>query len=87
MNPPRRMRVDNALTQPQDESNPWGLSASMCRCVRGIVMFYDIKSVSRSLGVSQHTVADYLKQAYSRMGVDNRVQAAVAFDRWDREFA
>lgn len=66
-------------------ANPWNLGERENDMVARLTATGCNKEIARALNVSVRTVDKHLVRAYSKMKVSNRVQAAVAYDRWTRQ--
>lgn len=67
-------------------TNPWGLPPRQVECMKLLVGLGKgcNKLIARELGIDHRTVETHVYRALRRMGVENRVQAAVMWDRWER---
>lgn len=66
-------------------TDPWNLGEREAQILSLVRDGGSNKEAARSLGLSIRTIETYLLRAYSKMKVANRVQAAVAYDRWSRK--
>lgn len=67
-------------------SNPWNLPPQQERSISMLVGQANgcNKKVAEAMGISDRTVEAHLRRAFKKMGVTNRIQAALAWDRWER---
>jgi DNA-binding CsgD family transcriptional regulator len=68
-------------------ANPWKLTRRQAEVMELMIDGGSNLQVSRLLGVSIKTVEAHLYAIYGAMGVTNRVQAILAWDRWARAVA
>lgn len=64
--------------------NPWGLTQKECTTLVLLVDGMANKTIAHTMAVAEGTVNTYLRRAYAKMGVSNRVAAAL---KWDRHFS
>lgn len=67
------------------DANPWGLTLVECRGMTAIVRLGSTSDVAQERRTTRRNVQHHLTNAMKKMGVENRVQAAVAWDRRVRE--
>jgi DNA-binding CsgD family transcriptional regulator len=65
-------------------SNPWNLPPQQCAALAASAEHGSSKLVARAMGISPKTVEQHLQQAKLHMGIDHRLKAVVAYDRWAR---
>jgi DNA-binding NarL/FixJ family response regulator len=66
-------------------NNPWRLTARQCEAVSALVRIGCNRLIARELGLKKpDTVGLILHRACAKVGVSNRVQLAVEWDRWER---
>lgn len=73
--------------KPASNGNPWGLTQAQCDVIECIFECVSWKAMARHLGVPETTVASRLDDIFRKMGVRSKVQAAVLWDRYEREAA
>ena len=78
--PPRAKRPKWSAVKP----DPWGLSVRHREIVSRLFCCRTNADIGKELGLADITVRVHLIDAFKRMGVDNRTQAAVLWDRWVR---
>lgn len=71
--------------KPADDGNPWGLTQAQCDVMARIFSLVSWKAIALELGVPATTVGDRLSECFAKMGVRTKLQAAVLWDRWERE--
>lgn len=65
-------------------SNPWNLTPQQAATLSALAEVGCGKKVGRELGISYKTVEQHVHIAKLRMGIEHRVSAVVAWDRWTR---
>jgi DNA-binding NarL/FixJ family response regulator len=66
-------------------SNPWRLTDRQAQVLDALVRLGCNKMIARELGLKKpDTVSMTIFRACEKIGAANRVQAAVAWDRWQR---
>lgn len=67
-------------------SNPWNLPPRQVEVMDLLVGMANgcNKRIAREMGIDHRTVEEHMRRALKRMDVENRVQAALAWDRWAR---
>lgn len=65
--------------------NPWNLTPQQGATLSALAEVGCGKKVGRELGISYKTVEQHVAQAKLRMGLEHRVSAVVAWDRFCRE--
>ena len=71
--------------KPAENGNPWGLTQAQCDVLARTYSLVSWKAIARELGVPVTTVGDRLSECFAKMGVRTKLQAAVLWDRWERE--
>lgn len=64
--------------------NPWNLTSRQAEVVAALVEHGSAKAAAIKLGVSHRRSCNLLRESFARMKVHNDVQAALAWDRWQR---
>lgn len=62
--------------------NPWELTERQCQAVEALVRTGCNNEVCAELGIGIVTVTNLLSRACRKVGVKNRVQLALVYDRW-----
>lgn len=68
-------------------SNPWSLPPRQAQVLSLLAEVGCNKLIARKLGLDPRTVETHVARALKKMGLANRTQAAVAWDRWARDGA
>lgn len=77
-----RVRAD-AGTSPAP-ANPWNLTSRQYAIVSRLYDCDGSKAIAAAMGLAEITVKAHLTAAFRAMGITNRTQAAVLWDRWKR---
>lgn len=66
-------------------NNPWGLRPRQVECLRLLIGEARgcNKRIAKMLGIQVTVVEYHLSRAFHRMKVENRIQAAIAWDRFE----
>lgn len=66
--------------------NPWNLTDRQCEAMNALVRTGCNKRIANEVGIDNpDAIKNVIRRACEKVGVDNRVQLAVAWDRWNRE--
>jgi DNA-binding NarL/FixJ family response regulator len=64
-------------------TNPWNLSPRQCEALDALVQVGCNKKIASALGIENpDALKNQFRRACEKVGVENRVQLAVAWDRW-----
>lgn len=66
-------------------SDPWGLSPRESQVITLLVEQGGNKAVARTLDMNTNTVASHLNRVCKKMGVKERLHAALKWDRYSRQ--
>lgn len=65
-------------------TNPWKLTPRERDVCEHLIVLVEDKLISRALEIAPRTINHHLRVIYRKMGVGNRVMAALTYDRWLR---
>lgn len=65
-------------------SNPWNLPPREAQVMTQMADKGSEKVVADELGISRHTVNEYMTRAKKRIGARSRLLALIEWDRWER---
>ncbi len=65
--------------------NPWALSPRETQILRELIECGGVKAVARSLDMNPNTVSSHLNRVCKKMGVTERLHAALKLDRYARQ--
>jgi len=68
---------------PRGEQNTLALTRRERQVVKALRFGLSNKEISQKLGISQHTVHNFLGQAYDKLGVHNRYEAFLFSQNWN----
>ena len=64
--------------------NPWNLPPQQCATLTALAEVGSSKLAAREMGISYKTVEQHIHEAKRNMGIEHRLTAVVAYDRWKR---
>lgn len=80
-------RIIKFITQPQLVN--WELAEKLTRresqIIKCLVEGLPSKEISEKLGIKHHTVKSHLKNIYTKLGVNNRIEAMLVYSRFQKE--
>lgn len=68
----------------ETKPNPWHLTPQQCATLDALAKFGSSKLAGRELAISNKTIEQHIREAKRNMGIEHRVPAVVAWDRWAR---
>lgn len=66
-------------------NNPWGLSAREAAAMTAVIEHGRSKGVARAMGINPKSAENLFRVARKKLGVISLVQAAVKWDRFQRQ--
>ncbi len=70
------------LTDLPAKANPWNLTPQQCSTLFALAALGSTKLAARELAVAPKTIEQHVREAKRKMGIEHRVTAIVAWDRW-----